>query len=247
MRPVVALYDRLPIDYVELYRAIADVVLCTRYRPHTKVAPDAVAVLTTWTRPPTVTTCPVVLMSSGLEVVQHLGVSGVPVYRGPSWSSHAVAGWAISEMLRRADPALPIAVAGRGPIAVLIRRYLRRHWAAGLANTREAGGLILATPATEQPPIGWLEGRGQVVVSVTHRPWPWLAMRWALDTGRVAQAVVDVAPRDWKPDPRVALTGHSAWDGHRSAERRQRAVTDVLRMIAEDRLDTLPLIRTRTT
>jgi hypothetical protein len=237
------MYDLLPIDDLERYKALADVTVHNRFQPHTKGDGVQLA-LTTFTRLPAATSCPVVLVGTALEVVQHLEA---PVYRAPHWSSHAVVGWALSEVWRRSEPGRPLHVAGRGQIAETARRWWRRYAReSGLTDDpRQAGAVIVATPATEVPGVALLNGDRMVLVSVTRRPWPWALVEWALDTGHALEAVFDVPPRGWHARPGLAISGHMAWAGHRAAERRQRVVEQVLRLATEGRLDELPRVRTR--
>lgn len=238
----VAMYDVLPIDNLERYQALAEVTVHNRFRPHTKAEGVQLA-LTTFSRLPTATACPVVLVGTALEVVQHLGA---PVYRAPHWSAHAVAAWALGELASRCPVLEPVHVAGRGQIAQVARRWLRRYWPGGLTDDApHAHGVIVATPATERPSNALLNGRGAVVVSVTRNPWPWDLVTWALDTGNVQEAVFDVPPRGWVARPGFQISGHSAWAGHRSAERRQAVVERVLRLALEGKLSDLPRVRTR--
>lgn len=238
----VALYDLLPLDDLPRYRSLADVTTHNRFRP----APDDVdLVLVTHTRIPKRTVAPVVLVGTALEVVRHL--SG-PVYRAPHWSAHAVAHYAVEHLLADGDRIRPVLVVGVGRIAALLRRWCRRYWPGGLARatSRSAGSIVLATPATDPPGSHdhalHRAGAGALLVSVARgQPVGPTLLADMLAGGHLARAVVDVGYRDV---PGVIQTGHSAWLGHRSAQRRQSVVVQVIGLAATGRLTDLRRLAT---
>jgi hypothetical protein len=242
----VAFYDRLSIDDMASYRELADIRVHSRFRPIRDYDYDLV--LVTHTRIAGALRMPVVLVGTATEITTNLAALK---YRGPSWATHAVAAHALRCLQAgMASPFRPISVVGRGPIAKLCARWARRYWPAGVTqNTMLAGGIILATPASSErylfdDSLDVLSST--VLVSVARgEPVSERAVNRALDAGHLRAAYLDIAPR-WASRPGVVLTGHRAWDGHRSAERRQRAIRHVLALANEGRLDELRRIDTTT-
>ena len=253
----VALYDRLPIDDLDAYRQLADIVLCSRFRPHTKVAPDADLVLQTWTRAPRITTQPVVSLCGGCR--RHVGhLTGTTVYAAPSWQHHDVVAWTVRHVQEMAWRHQPVITVGQGRIGSRVTRALRRDgWTvhalhrddqltmAHLADDLSAGGVVSMHLADTPDAAGWLvpDFRWRdVIVLNSARPEQVrdTAMLRALERGTVAAYVVDGGPA-WT-HPRVGWTPRTAWRGHRSPILRPRSVLAVLRAAAAGQLDQLRVI-----
>lgn len=238
----VGFYDRLPIDDIPRYRQQADIILCSRFRPHLKMG-HLDAVITTYSRPPD-TGVPVITMLASDRATSHLQRS--PVYRAPAWSLHDTAAYALTALFAWAPVERPVAVIGRGRIGQRVYRYLRRQgYAARLIGHEESwlpgdyGALTLHTGNIGQyldDALPYLHGA--VIVNTAQpdaisRP----ALVKALDNGNLRMAVVDGGPRI--EHRRVIWTPHKAWDGERSKVLRPLAVCRVLDLLSRNALTSL--------
>lgn len=237
----VALYDRLPYDDIEAYRAVAYVQLATRFQP-ARAGLDLI--LTTYTRPPLVPGAVVVTLGSHTRNL----APGPDVWRvRRPWATHDTARWALARIVANLD-GRPVAVIGGGRVGSLVAAGLRRqgcdvdvvHHDRVAANVTARYGVVSLHLSAAVPWLAtWLRLQSGAVV--VNSAWPGLLpygpAAQLQARGCISRYVIDGGAKppdgaDW-----VDWTGHVAWQGPRSLVLRPRCVLAVLAAAKAGRLD----------